>query len=394
MNKISTKNRFVLVIALLIGLTTSCKNNEEDAPAPSTPGYRTTKIDYNTLTATTSYKTPFLLPNGDSTINRNDGRARLRMFRALASYISSSVKAGTVIDEIKLNNMFTNTSSPFDGIYADLNGLDMSIKEATALSKTNQTAVHSYLHIAFAKMAYISTKAGQTATKGTAGKIGTYLVDENGIEWAQIIQKTLIGAYHLDYISNILLNTGLEADNQKLVTGKKYTQLEHNWDEAYGFFTSNDMYYNGTTDQAAVEISTEYYLGSYVWEFNKAGFVKLHSAFLKGRAAIHNNDMNEVRAQATIIRKTLETATGGAANGYMGESYDATATQAARAHAFGEGYGFLYSTRFCTLTGCDDGYSDDLIDDLITPQSLTFYDITTTQFTTVAAKLRTKFNLQ
>ena len=395
MNKISTKNRFVLVIALIIGLTTSCKNNECEDPTPtSTPGYRTTKIDYNTLTATTSYKTPFLLPNGDSTINLNDGRARLRMFRALASYISTSITAGTAIDETKLNNMFTNTGSPFEGAYADLNGLDMNMKEATGSSKTNQQAVNNYLQVAFAKMAYISTKAGQTAAVGTAGKIGTYLVDQNGIEWAQIIQKTLIGAYHLDYISNILLNTGLDADNQKLVTGKKYTQLEHNWDEAYGFFTSNDMYYNGTTDQAAVKISTEYYLGSYAWEFNKTGFVKLHAAFLKGRAAIHNNDMNEVRAQAAIIRGILEKAIGASANGYMGKSYDAAATEAGRIHAFGEGHGFVYSTRFCTLTGADDAYSDDLIDDLdLTPTSLNFYDITTTQFTTVANKLRTKFNL-
>ena len=213
------------------------------------------------------------------------------------------------------------------------------------------------------------------------------------MEWAQIIQKTLIGAYHLDLIGNVLLNTGLNADNQNLVPGKKYTQLEHNWDEAYGFFTYNDMYYNGTTDQAAVEISTEYYLGSYAWEFNKEGFVKLHSAFLKGRAAVHNNDMNEVRAQATIIRKILETTIGGASNGYMSESYDASSTVALKVHAFGEGKGFLYSTRFCTLTGADDVYSVDLLDDLVTPNTPTFYDITTLQFTTVASKLRSKFNL-
>lgn len=392
----TTKNRFVLVLALIIGLTTACKKDDDAAaPAPtSTPGYRTTKIDYSTLTPTTSYKTPFLLPGGDSTINRNDGRARLRMFRALAAYVSSATTAP--IDSTILSNMFWNKNAPFTGIYADLNNADFNIKDVTAFSKINQADVHHDLEVAFGRMAYISTKASQTAAKGTAGKNGTYLVDENGIEWGQIIQKTLIGAYHLDLIGNVLLNTGLNADNQNLVPGKKYTQLEHNWDEAYGFLTNNDIYYNGTIDPNAPKIAAanaEYYLGSYAWEYNKNGFIKLHSAFLKGRAAVHNNDMVEVRAQAAIIRAVLEKAIGGAANGYMGKSYDATATDAAKAHAFGEGKGFVYSTRFCTLTGADDAYSNDLIDDLITPATPTFYDIATSQFTTVANKLRTKFGL-
>lgn len=388
------KNRIVLLLIVLAGFTSSCKK-DEDAPAPATTkGKRTTTIDYNTLTPTTSYRTAFLDNDGDTTVNRNDGRARLRMFRALMAYIGTAVSTNTPIDSTIMSNMFANKNAPFTGGYADLNGVDMSIKEATAFLKANQADVHYSLEYAFGRMAYISNYTGQTASKGTPGKNGSYLVDENGIEWAQIIQKTLIGAYHLDYICNVLLNKGLNADNAHLVTGKKYTQLEHNWDEAYGFFTVNDMYYNGATDQAAPKVSNEYYLGSYAWEYNKAGFVQLHSAFLKGRAAIHNNDMTQVHAQARIIRNILELTIGASANGYMGKASDGTATEASRIHAFGEGKGFVYSTRFCTLIGGDDIYSDDLLDDLITPQSLTFYDITAAQFTSVANKLRSKFGLQ
>ncbi|WP_018342610.1 DUF4856 domain-containing protein [Cytophaga aurantiaca] len=394
MQKLTLKNGILIPLVVLIGLTTACKKKDDDAPAPtSTPGKRTTTINYSTLTPTTSYRTAFLDKDGDTTVNRNDGRSRLMMFRALITYIGTAASTNTAIDSTVMSNMFANKNSPFTGNYAYLNGLDMSIKEATAFSKSNQSAVHNYLEYAFGRMAYISNYTGQTASKGTPGKNGTYLVDANGIEWAQIIQKTLIGGYHLDYIGNVLLSKGLNADNQHLVTGKKYTQLEHNWDEAYGFFTVNDMYYNGTTDQAAAKVSNEYYLGSYAWEYNKSGFVKLHSAFLKGRAAIHNNDMTEVRAQAAIIRGILETAIGGAANGYMGKASDGTATEASRVHAFGEGNGFVYSTRFCTQTGADDAFSADLLDDLITPATVTFYDITAAQFTTVATKLRTKFAL-
>jgi len=46
------------------------------------------------------------------------------------------------------------------------------------------------------------------------------LVDAKGIETNQIIQKSLIGALQYDYIGNVLLTKGLDADNSKLVTGK------------------------------------------------------------------------------------------------------------------------------------------------------------------------------
>lgn len=397
MFNLTPKNRFVLVLALIIGLTTACKKDDGDGtPAPSTPTFRVTKIDYNSLTPTTSYKAPFLLANGDSTIDRTDGRNRLRMFRALATYISSSITAGTAIDETKLNNMYANIGSPFDAPYADLNDVDMSIKEATAASKSNQLAVHTYLQGAFANMAEISTQASQTAVKGTAGKLGTYLVDEDGVEWNQIIQKGLIGAFQLDYIGNVLLNTGLDADNSRLIPGKKYTQLEHNWDEAYGFLTFNDMYFMGVIDETAPKptgVNSEYYLGSYAWEYNKPGFVKLHGAFLKGRAAIHNNDMVTVRAQAAIIRDVLEKAIAGAAEGYMYKSGVATSTEASRAHAFGEGLGFVYSTRFCTLSGADNAFSNGVYNGLINATTPTFYDIAVAQYTTARTAITTKFGI-
>jgi hypothetical protein len=390
MRTIAFKNRVLLLIAVLVGFTTACKKKNDD-PAPvteSTPGYRTVKIDYSTLTTTTPYSTTFLDDEKkDSTVNRNEGRNRLRMFRALASYISTSVTAGTVIDSTTLSNMFANKNAPFTGGYANLNNLDINIKEVTASTKANQAEVHDFLEYAFGRMAYISTKASQTAEKGVAGKSGNYLLDEAGVEWAQVIQKALIGAYQLDYISNVLLNTGLNADNQYLVPGKKYTELEHAWDEAYGMFTFNDIYNGGVTDPAGAKNSLEVYLGSYAWEYNKADYGKLHMAFLKGRAAIVNNDLTEMRAQATIIRNILEKALGGAAWGYMNKATGAP-------HAFGEGFGFIYSTRFCVLAGANDTFSDGLIDDLFTTDETTFYDVTAAQYSTVKNKIASKFNLQ
>jgi hypothetical protein len=200
----------------------------------------------------------------------------------------------------------------------------------------------------------------------------------------------------MDYIGNVLLNTGLNADNTRLVAGKKYTQLEQNWDEAYGFLTFNDIYYNGATAEGAPKIDNsiaEYYLGTYAWEYNKKGFGKLHSAFLKGRAAIHNNDMNEVRAQAAIIRDIFEKAIAASVEGYMYKAGLAASSESSRAHQFGEGLGFIYSTRFCTLSGADESFSDGLENSLKNNGKVIFYDITITQYTAVRDAIMTKFGL-
>lgn len=393
------KNHFILGLVLIIGLTTACKKKEDDPePEKQVPAFRTNPIDYSTLTSNTSYGATFFDANGDSTVDRTEGRNRLRMFKGLFAYIGTATSTipGTVLDSATISNLFANENTAFTGDYADLNGYSYSIKSATAASLTNKQDVLNTLEVAFGRMAYVSKFSAQTASKGTAGKAGNYLLDEKGIEWAQFIQKSLIGGYHLDYIANVLLAAGLNADNHSLVAGKNYTALEHNWDVAYGFLTNNDIYYNGATDPSTPKISSatpESYLGAYAWEYNSQGFGKLHSAFLKGRAAIHNNDMAQVKEQAKIIREVLEYCIGGAADGYMKKANTPATAESSRAHQFNEGYGFLYSTRFCKLTGCDAAYSNDLMDDLINGSVTNFYDITAAQYTGVRTKLNQKFKL-
>jgi hypothetical protein len=144
-----------------------------------------------------------------------------------------------------------------------------------------------------------SNSVNATASQGVAGKLGNYLVDAKGIEIAQIIQKSLIGALELDYIGNVLLDKGLTADNHSVVGDNNYTQLEHNWDEAYGLLTLNPIYLAGSTNDARG--TTEFGAGSYIWEYNKANFANIYPAFLKGRVAIVNNDVAEYQRQALFI---------------------------------------------------------------------------------------------
>lgn len=384
------KTKLPLAFLALSLAITACKKDKDD-PTPAEPGYRTTKVDYNALTATTSYNSPlFFDNNGDSTVDRTEGRVRLRMLKAIDAYGKSAASETKAISATALAGMFENTNNSFIAPYTDLNSSTLQLKSVTAssFSQADQESVHEDIIMAFDAIAEASESAAETAEAGKAGKLGNYLVDEYGIEWIQVISKSLIGGLQLDYIGNVLLSSGLDANNTQLVAGKKYTQLEHNWDEAYGFLTVNDIYAVTATD--AVKDANESFLGSYVWEYNKEGYIKLHAAFLKGRAAIINNDKTVLKAQADLIRAEFEKAIASAALGYLGKWKKPGETTAAKAHAIGEGTGFIYSLRFCKINGADAKFSDDILDSLLEEG---FWNLDNDKVNAASDAIKAKFNL-
>jgi FlaG/FlaF family flagellin (archaellin) len=380
----------ILTVLLIVSLA-SCNEDEVSHLRPS--------IDYSAATPETPYSELFVDTNGSTTVDLTEGNARHKMFQALNYYSTSSVSAKTHIDAAKLKSMFSNSGNPFSDIStstisvvgAELNSSDVQLKDVVASSKSagEADAVRAKFESLFDQIDAASNSVNATASKGVAGKLGNYLVDAKGIETAQVIQKSLIGALQLDYIGNILLDKGLSADNHKVVGDNNYTQLEHNWDEAYGLLTLNPIYLAGSTND--VRGTTEFGAGSYIWEYNKANFSKIYPAFLKGRVAIVNNDNAEYQSQALFIRTEFEKAIAAAALGYL-EKWKTGADDAARAHAIGEGLGFIYSLRFATIHGGDAAFSDAILTSLIeSPDG--FWDLTVTKVNTAADAIRAKFEL-
>lgn len=356
-------------------------------------------IDYSILTPETPYSELFVDESGNTTVDLSEGNDRHKMFQALNYYSSSNTAANTHIDGAILQKMFTNTGDPFVDIAtstisvvgSELNASDVQLRNTVASSKsvTEAEVVRTKIESLFTGIDAASNSLNVTASPGVAGKLGTYLVDAKGIEIIQIIQKSLIGALQLDYIGNVLMDEGLTADNHSLVGDHNYTQLEHNWDEAYGLLTLNPVYLQGATD--AVRNSVEFGAGSYIWEYNKANYAKIYPAFLKGRAAIVNNDLDELQVQATFIRTEFEKAIAASALGYL-DKWKTGATDAARAHAIGEGLGFIYSLRFAAIHGVDAAFSDNLINGLVGSAN-GFWDLDAAKINTAADAIKTKFNL-
>lgn len=379
-------------IAFVLTFSACDDDNERSNLRPS--------IDYTTLTNETPYSELFVDADGNTTVDLSDGQNRLKMFQALNYYSTSSVAANAHIEEVQLNKLFTNTGAPFVDINtstisivgADLNNSAVQLRDVVASSRPAAEAeeVRSYIEGLFLEMEEASHFVDQVASAGQPGKLSTYLVDAKGIEIAQVIQKSLIGALQLDYISNVLLDEGLTADNYETVGDRDYTQLEHNWDVAYGLLTNNSIYLLGATDDNRNTV--EFGAGAYIWEYNKADYAKIYPAFLKGRAAIVNNDHATLHEQAMIIRTAFEKAIANASLGYL-EKWKTGTSDAARAHAIAEGLGFIYSLRFATLHEADASFSDDVLNDLIDSTN-GFWDLTVTKINAASTAIKTQFNIQ
>ncbi len=383
-----------LATLLFLGLLTfsSCKKD----PKETTPKYGIRPvINYDNLTATTPYKSLFIATNGDSVVDLSIGNTRFKMFQALNYYLGAAVRDSKTLDAATMKNLFSNSNNPFVDISSmnitgnALNTSGIQLRNIVSTTFNSQAEIERLkVEDLFTQMSQLSVFFADTASKGKPGKIGTYLADAKGIEIAQIIQKYLIGAAQLDYISNVLLNTGLNADNTNLVLGEKYTALEQNWDEAYGFLTLSPVYLNGSTD--AVRGTSESFLGSYLWEFNKTDYAKIYPAFLKGRAAIANNEIDEARFQAKFIRTAMEKAIAQAAVGYLNKWKTGT-TDASRIHAMAEGLGFIYTLRYCQLNGASASFSDNILNNLInSPDG--YWDLTSTKINTATNAISTQFN--
>lgn len=378
----------IVFSASLFALGLTACNTEDPEVTPAVQLRKS--IDYTTLRDTATYANAFVDDKGAKTVDLTNGSNRLLMFRAINTYNTTAVSAGTPVDANVLKNMFANTSSPFSGSLSALNSAGVQLRNATASSVADAEKERQTIESAFTSMATASKSVSAVGGEGKAGKLGTYLVDEKGIEWAQIIQKSLIGAFQLDYIGNVLLSDkNLSLDNTALVAGKNYTQLEQNWDEIFGILTANPVY----GGKATATSSGESFMGSYLWEFNKEGFAKIHPALLKGRAAIVNNDPATLKAQATLIRQEMEKAVAASALGYMTKWKTNATNDAARAHAFAEGMGFIYSLRFAKLNGGDAAFSDGILTPLIYSAPNGFWGLTNAKIDAASAAIRTKFNI-
>jgi hypothetical protein len=302
------------------------------------------------LTVPSTYA--FVDGTGASTVSFDGQRQRLEMLSEMVVYMKTANTAGTAIDETTLKDMYANNAYTWiDAPALGMTGSSKQLKNKTAYAAADGSAdagVQTYFEGLMTSMATLSatTSSGVEAGASGVGGVypndgvkGPYLMSGDGLEYQQIIEKGLMGAVFMSQITVNYLGTLNDDDNSTVLSGKTYTEMEHHWDEAYGYFTDAIDYPTNGTNRFWGKYANgrESILGS---------ATNLSLAFRTGRAAISAGDMTARNAQIDIIRAELEKACGGTAIHYLNGAIGNIANTTARNHQLSEAMAFIYSLKY------------------------------------------------
>jgi hypothetical protein len=245
----------------------------------------------------------YTVPSTYNFINVNDSN-QLKLI-AMADQLVAKINLAntipaTVVSAQTLINMFNNTGNLFNDSARQLNASGISLAQyfpanakADMLNYFDSVGVYSQ-----------STTTPTNGNAGVAPSSATptkkYLLSANGVFYSQVIKKTMMGIFAYQ-IANVYLTDSINnsIDNTTVITGSG-TALEHHWDEAFGFF---GVPVNFPSVTAGLK-----YLGSYSNQVD-AGLhsnTTIMNAFLTGRAAITNKDLNTKQTQANILIAALD----------------------------------------------------------------------------------------
>lgn len=188
------------------------------------------------------------------------------------------------------------------------------------------------------------------AARGKSGYLGSNItdpnlvfVDEKGIAPAEVFRYYLLGAIHLDKIlhqhlsDNLYTDESLIARHQNIVLppGRNYTELEHHWDLAYGYYNT---FWKSLAQADGLPIL-------------KDSHRRIFENFVYGRTALKTFDYDEVRRCAQEIRSELSrVAVVRTMNLLLGVNTVANIEDAVE-HSFGflsQALGLIYALQFAT----------------------------------------------
>lgn len=309
-------NNYLGLLLLLAISFTACEPENNNYTIPET--YNFSNVDYS----------------GQST--------RLAKLGAIITYAKTAhVSGATALDAAKLKDMFgANTGNHFTD--TTLNAASSKqLKDKTIASE--QSNFESYMDA----LATASTSTSMAASDGQAGIAANnagnkfYLLNANGIELTQIIEKGLMGACLYYQATAVYMGSGkMDVDNTTVNPGQG-TTMEHHWDEAFGYF--------GVPIDFPTSQTGAVYWGKYcntheaVYPLN----TKMMNAFLKGRAAISAKDLTTRDAMITELRKQWELVVAATAIYYLNNAKANLGVDNAVAyHELSEVFGFIMSLKY------------------------------------------------
>lgn len=353
----------IFPIAIIAVSLISCVNDSNDDPVIDEPAlYEFTR-------------------NGSSTVSFPGQTTRIQMGEELISSMMDFEGA----TEPLLLEMYRNQEpgggdvDPFTS--QQLNQATKSIKEKVAASEdyfaanaTVSVQIKNEFETWMSKqVTEVFPNRNTLAAAGQPGQIAdgssVRYVNSQGLEYNQLVNKSLIGALMADqmlnnYLSRSVLDAGTnreDNDSGVLVDGTNYTTMEHKWDEAYGYLF-------GTSSDPAnplASLGEDSFLNKYLGRVENTeefeGVAEdIFNAFKRGRAAIVAGDYDVRDEQAEFIRRRVSEIIGIRSVYYLESAktilQSSSPDYGAIFHDLSEAYGFIYSLQFTRVPGSDEPY--------------------------------------
>jgi hypothetical protein len=315
-----------ITLSLIAALSFSACSKDDDE-TPSTPSIPST---YNF-----------------SNVSYGGQTDRLNMLAELTAEMKKPAN-GEVIDAQTLMDMYANENTPFAD--ADLNASSKDLKSKTFAGAGSVPGVDYFEALLQYQAAFSSTNTGPWSP-GTAGVATTgskkYYFSSRGVEYAQLVEKGLMGAVFYYQIAETYTREGKIGDavDNDNVTDGKGTDMEHHWDEAFGYFGAvtdlTEANYQDKLDAGVIKYHAKYAAKGSNAGLNTVGNVM--DQFIKGRYGISNKNYNMRDAAAASVRAEYEKIMVTTAIHYLNGAASNFADDAKRNHELSEAYAFIIS---------------------------------------------------
>lgn len=355
--------------------------------------------------------------DGVNTVDFSGQTTRIAMATELVKgLLDFNIPAKRLVEMYSNQTASNGDANPFSD--AELNSSEKSVQSKVAASydlfNTNnmeaaiiKTQIEAWITH---QVLEVYPNNNQLATVGIPGQLADgstpRYVNAKGLEYNEAINKSLIGALFVDQICNHYLSPSvLDADNnisdnnnKITVSDQAYTQMEHKWDEAYGYLFGLSTDASQPLASLGIDLFLNKYLARMEGNSTFSGISQeVFDAFKLGRAAIVAGDYDLRDKQAEIIKEHIATVIGVRAVYYLQTAKIGLAKNdlGGAFHDLSEGYGFIYSLRFIRSNNNELGYFsreevDGMLEDLMSGNG--FWDIDNETLDRLSETIASKFD--
>jgi len=348
----------VLVVAVLAG---ACKQDDPVAPVLRVPD---------------SYA-------AFEGVDLSGPQEQLAMLSELSAY-AKTAHDGISLDSTRLAAMYTNESGAgFRGSYGS------SLQETT----NPQVAQSMFDHIdrlAHASSLGLSSTPNQAGIHVAPSNGKSYLLDDNGVEYLQVIEKGLMGASLYYQAAEIHLQGVIRNPGSNGTTSNSTSAAQAAFDQA--------LAYLGVPLDYPTDIDGIAFWGKYCNDRDPViGTNAIIESFLRGRAAA-TQDIPDSQAEsaARVIGQWERVAIGSAIH-YLNQALSHVDDYARRAHDLTEAVAFLKSTANSSIASLDKATIQRYLEDCVGSsdwQEMDLWDVTDDQILSLRSELAQRFSMQ